>query len=116
MKDLHLGLKENLQREGNLAISASIKKLADMFLHEERKNSVCNGQISRLVRQGLFLDLVKSDASIVLGAAGETDEVVTIDVRRQIRCPRRSMVKLECVLPNFHYSVWTMIRATPLML
>ena len=89
MKDLHLGLKENLQREGKPGKgSASIKKLADMFLHEERKNSVCNGQISRLGSlQGLFLDLVKSDASIVLGAAGETDEVVTIDVRRQIRWP-----------------------------
>ena len=89
MKDLHLGLKENLQREGKPGKGpASIKKLADMFLHEERKNSVCNGQISRLGSlQGLFLDLVKSDASIVLGAAGETDEVVTIDVRRQIRWP-----------------------------
>jgi len=89
MKDLHLGLKENLQREGKPGKGpASIKKLADMFLHEDRKNSVCNGQISRLGSlQGLFLDLVKSDASIVLGAAGETDEVVTIDVRRQIRWP-----------------------------
>ena len=89
MRDLHLGLKENLQREGKPGKGpASIKKLADMFLHEERKNSVCNGQISRLGSlQGLFLDLVKSDASIVLGAAGETDEVVTIDVRRQIRWP-----------------------------
>ena len=89
MKDLHLGLKENLQREGKPGKgSASIKKLADMFLHEERKNSVSHGQISRLGSlQGLFLDLVKSDASIVLGAAGETDEVVTIDVRRQIRWP-----------------------------
>ena len=89
MKNLHLGLKENLQREGKPGKGpASIKKLADMFLHEERKNSVCNGQISRLGSlQGLFLDLVKSDASIVLGAAGETDEVVTIDVRRQIRWP-----------------------------
>ena len=89
MKDLHLGLKENLQREGKPGKGpASIKKLAAMFLHEERKNSVSNGQISRLGSlQGLFLDLVKSDASIVLGAAGETDEVVTIDVRRQIRWP-----------------------------
>jgi len=89
MKDLHLGLKSNLQREGKPGKGpASIKKLADMFLHEERRTSVVNGQISRLgAHQGLFLDLVKSDASIVLGAAGETDEVVTIDVRRQIRWP-----------------------------
>ena len=89
MKGLHLGLKENLQREGKPGKGpASIQKLADMFLHEERRQSVERGQISRLgSHQGLFLDLVKSDASIVLGAAGETDEVVTIDVRRQIRWP-----------------------------
>ncbi len=89
MKELHLGLKENLQREGKPGKGpASIQKLADMFLHEERRQSVASGQISRLgSHQGLFLDLVKSDASIVLGAAGETDEVVTIDVRRQIRWP-----------------------------
>jgi len=89
MKDLHLALKDHLQREGKPGKGpASIQKLADMFLHDERRESVVNGQISRLgANQGLFLDLVKSDASIVLGAAGETDEVVTIDVRRQIRWP-----------------------------
>ena len=89
MKDLHLALKDHLQREGKPGKGpASIQKLADMFLHDERRDSVANGQISRLgANQGLFLDLVKSDASIVLGAAGETDEVVTIDVRRQIRWP-----------------------------
>ena len=37
--------------------------------------------------QALFLNLLKADASVVLGSAGETDEVVTIDVRRQIRWP-----------------------------
>ena len=37
--------------------------------------------------QSLFLNLLKADASVVLGSAGETDEVVTIDVRRQIRWP-----------------------------
>ena len=31
--------------------------------------------------------MLKADASVVLGSAGETDEVVTIDVRRQIRWP-----------------------------
>jgi len=89
MKELHLGLKENLRREGKPGKGpASIQKLADMFLHDDRRQSIINGQISRLgAHQGLFLDLVKSDASIVLGAAGETDEVVTIDVRRQIRWP-----------------------------
>ena len=37
--------------------------------------------------QALFLNLLKADASVVLGSAGETDEVVTIDARRQIRWP-----------------------------
>ena len=37
------------------------------------------------------LNLLKADASVVLGSAGETDEVVTIDVRRQIRWPTPSM-------------------------
>ena len=60
MKELHLGLKENLQREGKPGKGpASIQKLADMFLHEERRQSVASGQISRLgSHQGLFLDLV----------------------------------------------------------
>ena len=35
----------------------------------------------------LFTELVKGDSSIVLGKAGETDEVVTIDLKRVIRWP-----------------------------
>ena len=51
-----LDSKKTSRGKVNLARSpASIKKLADMFLHEERKNSVCHGQISRLGSlQGLF--------------------------------------------------------------
>ena len=35
----------------------------------------------------IFTELVKGDSSIVLGKAGETDEVVTIDLKRVIRWP-----------------------------
>jgi DNA primase small subunit len=35
----------------------------------------------------LFKDLIRADTSVILGNAGETDEVVTIDTRRQIRWP-----------------------------
>jgi DNA primase small subunit len=35
----------------------------------------------------LFVELVKGDSSVVLGNAGETDEVVTIDLKRVIRWP-----------------------------
>ena len=89
LKTLHLELKEQLRREGKPGRGiASIQKLADLFTHEERRQRVLDGTFAALGKsQGLFLDLVKSDASIVLGAAGETDEVVTIDVRRQIRWP-----------------------------
>ena len=106
MKDLHLALKDHLQREGKPGKGpVSIQKLADMFLHEDRRESVANGQISRLgANQGLFLDLVKSDASIVLGAAGETDEVVTIDVRRQIRWPTSLHGKTGMRVTEFHLS------------
>ena len=31
--------------------------------------------------------MIRDDSSVVLGSAGETDEVVTIDTRRQIRWP-----------------------------
>ena len=34
-----------------------------------------------------FIELVKGDSSVVLGKAGETDEVVTIDLKRVIRWP-----------------------------
>ena len=89
LKTLHLELKEQLRREGKPGRGiGSIQKLADLFVHEDRLQRVLDGKFAALGKsQGLFLDLVKSDASIVLGAAGETDEVVTIDVRRQIRWP-----------------------------
>ena len=35
----------------------------------------------------IFRELVKGDSSVVLGNAGETDEVVTIDLKRVIRWP-----------------------------
>ena len=35
----------------------------------------------------IFRELVKGDSSVVLGKAGETDEVVTIDLKRVIRWP-----------------------------
>ena len=46
--------------------------------------------------QALFLNLLKADASVVLGSAGETDEVVTIDVRRQSDGQRHFMASQEC--------------------
>ena len=56
--------------------------------HEDRVKRLKEGKFELLGNyQSLFLNLLKADASVVLGSAGETDEVVTIDVRRQIRWP-----------------------------
>ena len=35
----------------------------------------------------MFQNIIKADSGVILGSAGETDEVVTIDTRRQIRWP-----------------------------
>jgi DNA primase small subunit len=63
--------------------------LADTLSDPRRAERLLEGNFN-VLKDGpkiLFADLVATDASIVLGAAGETDEVVTIDTRRQIRWP-----------------------------
>ena len=87
---LHQGLLSQSQREGRTSTKGktSIQKLADVVNHDARAERLRNGSFGVLEKhEGLFLDLLKTDSSVVLGSAGETDEVVTIDVRRQIRWP-----------------------------
>ena len=87
---LEANLRALQDREGltSQRSGASIKKLADLLDHDLRVERLKNGRFDVLGNyQALFLNLLKSDASVVLGSAGETDEVVTIDVRRQIRWP-----------------------------
>jgi DNA primase small subunit len=90
LKDLEQGLKSQYKREGPTSqrSAASIKKLAELVNHEARVKRIKGGNFGALgTYQGLFLNLLKTDSSVVLGNAGETDEVVTIDTRRQIRWP-----------------------------
>ena len=55
---------------------------------ESRRNRVLDGRLTALNNHALlFQNLIRADSSVVLGNAGETDEVVTIDTRRQIRWP-----------------------------
>lgn len=87
---LHQGLLGQSQREGRTTTKgkASIQSLAAVVNHDARSERLRNGSFGVLEKyEGLFLDLLKTDSSVVLGSAGETDEVVTIDVRRQIRWP-----------------------------
>lgn len=90
LKSLHEGLKSQSQREGRKSTKGqgSIEQLASIVNHPDRAKRLKDGNFGVLEKhQSLFLDLLKTDTSVVLGSAGETDEVVTIDVRRQIRWP-----------------------------
>lgn len=90
LKSLHEGLKSQSLREGRKSTKGqgSIEQLASIVNHPDRAKRLREGNFGVLEKhQSLFLDLLKTDTSVVLGSAGETDEVVTIDVRRQIRWP-----------------------------
>ena len=87
---LESALQSLQDREGvtSQRSASAIKRLAELTDHDGRIQRLKDGRFDVLGNyQGLFLNLLKADASVVLGNAGETDEVVTIDVRRQIRWP-----------------------------
>ena len=90
LRRLEAALQSLQDREGNTSqrSAAAIKRLAELMGHDNRVQRLKEGKFELLGNyQTLFLNLLKADASVVLGSAGETDEVVTIDVRRQIRWP-----------------------------
>lgn len=87
---LESALQSLQDREGHTSqrSASAIKRLAELLMHDGRVQRLKEGKFELLGNyQALFLNLLKADASVVLGSAGETDEVVTIDVRRQIRWP-----------------------------
>ena len=62
--------------------------LAESLQHPQRRTNVINGNFKGLGKNdSIFVELVKGDKSIILGSAGETDDAVTVDVKRQIRWP-----------------------------
>ncbi len=90
LQRLESALQSLQDREGNTSqrSATAIKRLAELMDHDKRVQRLKEGKFELLGNyQSLFLNLLKADASVVLGSAGETDEVVTIDVRRQIRWP-----------------------------
>ena len=83
-------LKKQATREGKDKAKGktSVLNLAEWMSNEKRREYLLEGMHQSLGNhQQLFFDLIKADNSVVLGNAGETDEVVTIDTRRQIRWP-----------------------------
>ena len=91
LKRMEVCLKEMHEREPlqSQRSASSIRKMASLIHHPTKIERLKNEYKFDVLGQykELFLNLLRGDASIVLGNAGETDEVVTIDVRRQIRWP-----------------------------
>jgi DNA primase small subunit len=90
LNELHEGLKSQSKREGRTSTKGvtSIQRLSELLDDQRRSTRLLSGHFGVLDKyESLFLDLLKTDSSVILGSAGETDEVVTIDVRRQIRWP-----------------------------
>lgn len=77
----------------------SIQAIAEKVQDQGRRNRLIEGFSTGEIKpvfggrkgggeyDNIFLELVKGDRSVVLGNAGETDEVVTIDLKRVIRWP-----------------------------
>ena len=90
LDSIHQGLQSQARRENRTGSKGktSIQNLSNVLLNEQRSNRLLEGNFGVLDKhESLFLDILKTDTSVVLANAGEADEVVTIDVRRQIRWP-----------------------------
>lgn len=69
-------------------ITKKIIQLADLSIDENRIKRLNNDSSLLVFGEALtplFWELVKGDSSVILGNAGETDEAVTVDVKRVIR-------------------------------
>jgi DNA primase small subunit len=92
-----------------------IKEIAELA-DEERLSRLSSDNKLRVFGEkntAIFWEMVKGDNSVVLGSAGETDEAVTVDVKRVIRwigslhgkCGLRvTEMPLERLNPNFSNS------------
>ena len=90
MDEIHQGLISQARRENRTSSKGktSIQNLSDLLTNERRVGRLLDGNFGVLDKyETLFLDILKTDTSVILANAGEADEVVTIDVRRQIRWP-----------------------------
>ena len=81
----------------NSCSNQTLKTIAEKIQDSDRRQRLIesfqkDGKVTQLGGPGnkfdnSFIELVKGDSSVVLGNAGETDEVVTIDLKRVIRWP-----------------------------
>ncbi|MBS72082.1 MAG: hypothetical protein CMO20_03895 [Thermoplasmata archaeon] len=90
-KELRNIIMDRAQSPDSKVKSCSIEKLkalSELIQHPDRRANVLSGNYKGLNKyENIFIELVKGDRSLILGKAGETDDQVTVDVKRQIRWP-----------------------------
>ena len=91
-KKLSNELLESMGKKYTLKNNKPNKSFIDLihrFKAEGMKEQVMKGKLTRLGKKGkvVFEDMIKADQNIILSGSGETDEPVTVDVRRVIRYP-----------------------------
>ena len=90
-KELRNIIMDRAQSPDSKVKSCSIEKLkalSELIQHPDRRANVLSGNYKGLNKyENIFIELVKGDRSLILGKAGETDDQVTVDGKRQIRWP-----------------------------
>ena len=90
-KKLTNELLESMGKEYRNKNNKPKKKFEDLLNKieiEGMKEQLMSGKFTRLGKyESVFHDLIKADQNIILSGSGETDEPVTVDVRRVIRYP-----------------------------
>ena len=91
-KTLIRSLLENMSDKystKNKKPKASFKNMIAKFKADGMKEQIMTGKFTRLgaKNEEVFKDLIKADQSIILSKSGETDDPVTVDIRRVIRYP-----------------------------
>jgi len=91
-KTLIRSLLENMSEKystKNKKPKAAFKNMIEKFKADGVKEQIMTGKFTRLgaKNEEVFKDLIKADQSIILSKSGETDDPVTVDVRRVIRYP-----------------------------
>ena len=91
-KTLIRSLLENMSDKystKNKKPKAAFKNMIEKFKAEGVKEQIMTGKFTRLgaKNEEVFKELIKADQSIILSKSGETDDPVTVDVRRVIRYP-----------------------------
>lgn len=90
LEELQSALEKSAKSPTSSVKKVSLNKIKEIaeLADEERLGRLTRDNKLRVFGEkntAIFWEMVKSDSSVVLGSAGETDEAVTVDVKRVIR-------------------------------